>query len=104
MLPTFAIGGQGAFGILVNALPKELVELYNLAVVKKDIEAAQRLNAKLSGMYGLMEAEGNPYPGPVKAAIDMIGLKGGKVRKPLTEATDDLKSKLKEQLAKLGKL
>ncbi|AOY77861.1 4-hydroxy-tetrahydrodipicolinate synthase [Clostridium formicaceticum] len=102
MLPTFSIGGQGAFGILVNLLPKEVVKLYELAVEEKDIKAARDLNSKLSGFYDLMEAEGNPYPGPVKAGVDMIGLKGGKVRKPLTQTTAELKSKLKEQLIKLG--
>jgi len=102
ILPTFSIGGQGAFGILVNLLPKELVSLYELAVEKSDLTAARELNAKLSGIYGLMEAEGNPYPGPVKAGMDMIGIKGGKVRKPLTQPTEDLKAQIAEQLVKLG--
>ncbi|WP_242447671.1 4-hydroxy-tetrahydrodipicolinate synthase [Priestia endophytica] len=102
ILPTFSIGGQGAFGILVNLLPKELVEIYELAVEKSDVNAARDLNRKLSGIYGLMEAEGNPYPGPVKAGMDLIGMKGGKVRKPLTQPTDEIKMKLKEELVKLG--
>lgn len=102
ILPTFSVGGQGAFGILVNLLPKELVEMYELAVEKSDVGAARDLNRKLSGIYGLMEAEGNPYPGPVKAGMDLIGMKGGKVRKPLTQPTDEIKMKLKEELVKLG--
>jgi 4-hydroxy-tetrahydrodipicolinate synthase len=102
ILPTFAAGGQGAFGILVNLLPKEFVELYQLAVEKSDINAARELNQKLTGFYGLMEAEGSPYPGPVKAGLDLIGIKGGKVRKPLTQPTAEIKSKLKEELEKLG--
>jgi len=101
ILPTFAIGGHGAFGILINLLPKEIVELYNL-IMKNDINAARELNSKISGIYGLMEMEGNPYPGPVKAGMDMIGIKGGKVRKPLTQPTDELKAKMKEQLIKIG--
>lgn len=102
ILPTFSVGGQGAFGILVNLLPKELVELYELAVEKRDINAARELNKKLSGIYGLMEAEGSPYPGPVKAGMDLIGIKGGKVRKPLTQPTDEIKTKIKKELVKLG--
>jgi 4-hydroxy-tetrahydrodipicolinate synthase len=102
ILPTFSVGGQGAFGILVNLLPKELVELYELAVEKSDLNAARELNQKLSGIYGLMEAEGNPYPGPVKAGMDLIGIKGGKVRKPLTQPTEEIKAQLKEELTKLG--
>lgn len=102
ILPTFSIGGQGAFGILVNLLPKELVEIYELVVEKGDVNAARDLNRKLSSIYGLMEAEGNPYPGPVKAGMDLIGIKGGKVRKPLTQPTDEMKKQLKEELTKLG--
>ena len=102
ILPTFAVGGQGAFGILVNLLPKEIVQMYEAIVVEKDIEKARALNSKMAGIYGLMEVEGNPYPGPVKAGLDMIGIKGGIVRKPLTQPTDDLKAKMKEQLIKLG--
>ncbi|MFZ5969116.1 MAG: 4-hydroxy-tetrahydrodipicolinate synthase [Bacillota bacterium] len=101
ILPTFAVGGQGAFGILINLLPKEIVELYNLAM-KNDLNAARELNSKISGIYGLMEIEGNPYPGPVKAGMDMIGIKGGRVRKPLTQPTDALKAKMKAELIKIG--
>ncbi len=102
ILPTFTIGGQGAFGILINLLPKEMVKLYELVAEKNDFKAARELNHKLSGIYGLMEAEGNPYPGPVKAGLDMIGIKGGKVRKPLTQPNDEIKAMIKEQLIKLG--
>jgi 4-hydroxy-tetrahydrodipicolinate synthase len=101
ILPTFAVGGQGAFGIVINMLPKEIVEIYNL-MMTNDVEAARKLNNKISGTYGLMEVEGNPYPGPVKAGMDMLGIKGGKVRKPLTQPTADLKTRMKEQLIKIG--
>lgn len=101
ILPTFAVGGQGAFGILINMLPKEVVEMYNL-MMNNDVAAARELNNKISGTYGLMEVEGNPYPGPVKAGMDMLGMKGGKVRKPLTQPTDGLKARMKEQLVKIG--
>ncbi|WP_085991002.1 4-hydroxy-tetrahydrodipicolinate synthase [Oceanobacillus senegalensis] len=102
IVPTLAIGGEGAFGILVNLLPKEIVKLYELTVEKNDVKAASELNKKLSGIYGLVEAEGNPYPGPVKAGLDLIGRKGGIVRKPLTQPTYEMKAKLKEELEKLG--
>lgn len=102
ILPTFTVGGEGAFGILINLLPKEFVELHELIQEKGDVEAARALNQKLSGIYGLMEAEGNPYPGPVKAGVDMIGLKGGKVRKPLTQPTDEMVEAIKQELIRLG--
>lgn len=101
IMPTFAVGGQGAFGILINLLPKEIVGIYDL-IQKNDLNAARELNSKIWGTYGLMEAEGSPYPGPVKAGMDMIGIKGGKVRKPLTQPTEELKAKIKAELVKIG--
>ncbi len=101
ILPTFTVGGQGAFGILINLLPKEIVKMYEL-IMNNDAAAARELNSKMTGIYDLMEVEGNPYPGPVKAGLDMIGIKGGRVRKPLTQPTDDLKARMKAELIKLG--
>jgi 4-hydroxy-tetrahydrodipicolinate synthase len=101
ILPTLTIGGHGAFGILINLLPKEMVEIYNL-IESNDAKAAAELNSKLMAIYNMMEVEGNPYPGPVKAGLEMIGLIDGKLRKPLTQPTDELKEKMKAELIKLG--
>src|SRR5690625_2045477 len=46
ILPTLAVGGQRAFGILLNLLPKEFVELDELTVEKGDINAARDLNQR----------------------------------------------------------
>src|SRR5699024_66155 len=101
ILPTLSVGGHGAYGILINLLPKEFVKLYDL-YKKEDLKAARELHQKLSGMFDLAETDDNPYPGPVKAGLDMIGSKGGIVRKPLTQPDKEIKAKLKEELTKLG--
>lgn len=100
LLPSYSIGLKAAFSILFNLLPKEMKEMYNLAVVKNDFKAAMELNQKMAPLYDLMEAE--PYPGPVKAGLDILGLPGGIVRKPLTQPSEDTKTKLKEGLRALG--
>lgn len=102
ILPALAMGGQGAFGILINLLPKEMVAMYNAVVVEKNMDKARDLNDRMTAIYDLMEIEGNPYPGPVKAGLDMIGIKGGRVRSPLTQPTDSLKKLMKHQLETLG--
>lgn len=101
-MPTFTVGGGGAFGILINLLPKEFVELYELTVEKGDLEAAREFNKKLSGIYGLMEAQGSPYPGPVKAGLDLIGRKGGIVRKSLIRPTEEIVERIREELVNIG--
>ena len=75
-------------------------ELYDLVFKKNDIAAARALNEKLAPIFALMEAE--PYPGPVKAGMDAIGLPGGPVRKPLTQPTDAMRAAMKAELVKLG--
>lgn len=100
LLPTYSVGGKAAFSILFNLLPKEMRQMYDLAVEKNDFKAARELNAKLIPFYDLMEAE--PYPGPVKAGLDAIGLPGGIVRKPLTQPTAALRERMKDELSRLG--
>lgn len=102
LLPTFAIGAEGGMGILINLLPKEVVAMYNAVVVEKDIVKAAEINKSMTTIYDMMECEGNPYPGPVKAGLAMIGMNVGPVRKPLTQPTEDLKARMKAELIKLG--
>lgn len=100
LLPSYAIGIDAAFSIIFNLLPREMREMYDLVFKKNDLAAARALNQKLYPIFHLMEAE--PYPGPVKAGLDAIGLPGGIVRKPLVQPTDGLRAAMREELKKLG--
>lgn len=100
LLPSYAIGIDAAFSIVFNLLPREMREMYDLVFKKNDLAAARKLNEKLYPIFHLMEAE--PYPGPVKAGLDAIGLPGGIVRKPLVQPTDGLRVAMREELKKLG--
>jgi len=46
--------------------------------------------------------EEEPDPGPVKAALEMIGLPGGKPRKPIVAPSEGMKQRLKEGLKAAG--
>ena len=94
------MGGKAAFSILFNLLPREMREMYDLAVVKNDFKAAAELNARLAPFYDLMEEE--PYPGPVKAGLDVLGLPGGIVRKPLTQPSEQIKDRMRAELKRIG--
>ena len=100
LLPSYAIGIDAAFSIIFNLLPREMREMYDLVFKKNDIAAARELNKKYAPIFSLMEEE--PYPGPVKAGLDAIGLPGGIVRKPLVQPTDAMRAKMREELQKLG--
>ena len=100
LLPSYAIGIDAAFSIVFNLLPREVREMYDLVFEKNDLAAARKLNEKLYPIFHLMEAE--PYPGPVKAGLDAIGLPGGIVRKPLVQPSEGLRTAMREELRKLG--
>jgi 4-hydroxy-tetrahydrodipicolinate synthase len=100
ILPTLAVGGHGATGIVHNLVPREIVQLYELFTKEKDLVGAIALNQKLLPLYDDVEAE--PVPGPVKAGLDIIGLKGGTVRSPLVPASAELKQKMSNTLSRLG--
>ena len=73
--------------------------MYALAKEGRWAEAVE-VNLSMAGLYMAMEAE--PYPAPVKAAMNMMGIPAGCVRKPLVDASDGLKAKMREDLKKLG--
>ena len=99
IMPALSVGAQGGFAILMNALPKEYAKLYKL--IKEDKwDEAGKLNMSMAKLYTAMEAE--PYPGPVKAMMEILGIPGGCVRKPLVEASDGLRASMKEELIKMG--
>lgn len=99
MLPSLVVGASGATGILHNLVPKEIVKLYDLMQENNWKEACE-LNAKLMNLYKYMELE--PYPGPVKAGLELVGIKAGPVRAPLTQTSDELREKIRIELKALG--
>ena len=100
LIPSYSIGIEAAFSICFNLIPKEMREMYDLVFKKNDITAARELNKKLYPIFAMMEEE--PYPGPVKAGLDAVGLPGGPVRKPLPQPTDSIRRRMKEELRKIG--
>lgn len=99
ILPALISGADGGFGILMNLLPREYKELYDMVKDGK-WEEASLYNTKLSKLYTMMEAE--PFPGPVKAGMNLIGVPGGAVRKPLVQPSETLKENMRIELRKLG--
>lgn len=101
ILPGLAIGTDGGFAILMNAFPKEYVHLYQLVKDGKWDEARE-YNMSMASLYTAMEAE--PYPGPVKTMMRILGMPGGYVRKPLVQTSKELTESMTEELRKLGKI
>ncbi|MCG7334771.1 4-hydroxy-tetrahydrodipicolinate synthase [Sporosarcina sp. ACRSM] len=102
ILPTLALGGQGAIGVVHNLAPKKLAKLYDLIVNENNLKEATTLNQELMALYNVIEEE--TIPGTVKAGLEALGLPGGSSRLPLVSASENYKSKIKAVLSELGEL
>jgi len=80
---SFMMGAAGWVGGVVNVLPKEHADLFELTVRKKDIPAARDLYYSLLPVLSLMEG-GGKYTQFVKAGCGLTGHPVGPPRQPLS--------------------
>ncbi len=96
-LESFVLGAIGWVGGVVNVLPKEHVELFQLAVEKGDIAAARKVHYGLLPVLLMMEG-GGKYSQFVKAGCEITGHSVGPPRPPLRPASADEVAALRELL------
>ncbi|MBI3359434.1 MAG: 4-hydroxy-tetrahydrodipicolinate synthase [Nitrospirae bacterium] len=94
-LPTMAVGGHGVISVTANIVPSEMANMMNCAE-KGDFSAARKWHEKIYSLHDLMFMETNP--GPVKAALAMMGKCSDEVRLPLVRISSDNAEKLKKHL------
>ena len=80
-LEMFMLGVQGWVAAPANVLPKQCVELFELAVVKKDLEKARSLYFKLLPFFTALES--GQFVQYVKASLEILGRSVGPPRRPL---------------------
>jgi 4-hydroxy-2-oxoglutarate aldolase len=97
--PCLHLGIPGGVVSLANALPRPCCELYKLFKQGKYDEAKKlhfrlsRLNQAVSGKWGVAG---------VKAAMDIMGFKGGSPRHPLRAVTKEAAEEIKRQIVSEG--
>ena len=96
-LESFVLGATGWVGGVVNVLPKQHVELFDLAVGKNDFSAARDLYYQMLPTLGLMEG-GGKYTQFVKAGCQVMGHPVGPPRGPLLPAERDEVEQLRQAL------
>lgn len=101
-LEMFLMGAGGWVVAPANMIPKQCVELFELAAVKKDFAKAKELYFKLLPLFNLLEGTGQ-YVQLTKAGLDILGRPYGKPRPPLLPPTDDLIKELKKILDDIPK-
>jgi 4-hydroxy-tetrahydrodipicolinate synthase len=100
--PMLAIGGVGHLSCVANVAPKPCAELYD-AFVASDLDRAQRLHYELHPLVEMAFVETNP--GPVKWAMERLGLFGcGAVRPPLASPSAQSRARIEALLVEAGLL
>ncbi|AEE92644.1 Dihydrodipicolinate synthase [Tepidanaerobacter acetatoxydans Re1] len=100
LLPTLAIGGHGAANIGGNIIPEEMAIIARPWDSIDKVEESRRLYFKY---YPLLEALywfSNPIV--IKAALNILGLPAGKLRRPYPELRGEKLDELKRLMDEMG--
>ena len=100
-LPLIALGAEGIVSVASNEVPDLMSQMANLALEGKWDDARQ-LHYRLLPLMEVNFIESSP--GPVKAAMAMMGLLEENFRLPLVPITEKSRAKIREVLAELGVL
>jgi len=100
-LPLIALGAEGIVSVASNEIPDLMSRMTNLALEGKWSEARE-LHYRLLPLMEVNFIESSP--GPVKAAMVLMGLLEENFRLPLVAITDKSRTKVREVLSELGVL
>ncbi|HUI91304.1 MAG TPA: 4-hydroxy-tetrahydrodipicolinate synthase [Chitinivibrionales bacterium] len=98
-LPILVCGGKGVISVVANIWPQKMVAML-AAFAKNDMAAALRLHEELLPVSNAMFFETSP--GPVKTAMNYLGLAAGPLRLPLVDMESDNREKLIAVLKQSG--
>ena len=98
-LPLLSLGFDGVISVSGQGFPQQFSQMVREGL-KGDFEAARRLHYPLVDVTDMLFAEGNP--GGIKYVLQLKGICGNHVRLPLLDISDELKAKIKAELAKLN--
>lgn len=92
LLPTLALGGDGAANIGGNVIPREMAEMSKPWETIEQVKFSRELFFEYYPLTSMLYTFSNPIM--IKPALDYLGLPGGKLRKP----NMDLEGKKLEEL------
>lgn len=98
-LPLAAMGGAGVISVASNVVPFAMARLANLCL-QGDFPGALAVHRRLFALMEVDFIEANP--GPVKAALAMLGLVEPVWRLPMVPPRPESQEKIQEVLAGLG--
>ncbi len=99
VLPYIACGGDGVISVVGNIAPRAMKDLV-AAARKPDLARALDLQVAIAELNRMMFVETNP--GPVKAAVALLGKASGELRLPLAPVSEANLAKVKQAMVRFG--
>ena len=99
IIPILSLGGIGVISVLSNIAPKDTHDMV-MEYLEGDKKRALELQLSYIELMHALFCEVNPIP--VKAALNLMGKEGGRVRLPLTELSEKNVDVLKKALEDAG--
>ena len=99
VVPYIACGGHGVISVVANIAPRAMKELV-MAASRGDHARALDKQIALAELNRMMFVETNP--GPVKAAVALLGKAGPELRLPLAPVSDANLAKVREAMVRFG--
>jgi 4-hydroxy-tetrahydrodipicolinate synthase len=99
LAPFLELGGSGGICVASHLVGSDMLRICELAEAG-DFGAVHELDRELRPVYEALSITTNPIP--LKAALEVIGLRAGAPRLPLVEATDEQCAVLRSALAARG--
>jgi len=100
-LPLIALGGRGVISVVSNQIPGEMTRLIQ-ACLKNDFETARQLQRRYLPLMNVNFVESNP--GPVKAAMGLMGLLDPVYRLPMCPPSPANRDRIEKVLESVGLL
>src|SRR5512137_1187318 len=99
VVPYIACGGHGVISVIGNVAPRAMKELV-VAALRGDQAAALSRQVAMAELNRLMFIETNP--GPVKAAVALLGKAGPEIRLPLWQVSDASLARIRDAMIRFG--
>ena len=99
IVPLLSLGGIGVISVLANIAPRQTHDMV-MTYLEGDINTSRDLQLKYLSVINALFCEVNPIP--VKAAMNLMGMKVGGLRMPLTEIEAHNEEHLRNELLKVG--
>lgn len=98
-LPMLAVGARGVVSVAANMVPDRVAAMV-AAFLAGRTDEARKIHLGLTDLFHVLFIETNP--GPVKAALEIMGLSSGELRLPLVPVGSASREKIKKVLDDLG--